>query len=95
MKILPIADMKAGRIYAYGPPRIRSRRYPKKVMYLGVVACAKPSYNFGGKVCLHQVSCTKILTRRSRNKRFLVDVGIVQSTVSGEWIQQLATKVWK
>ncbi len=83
--------MEEGGIRAYCPPRIRPRRYPAKVMYLGVVACAQPRYNFDGTVCLHSVSRTKNLTRGSRNNRFSVDVDVVQSTVSGKWIQQLAT----
>lgn len=92
MKILPTTAVEAGHVYTYRPPRIRSRRYPAKVMYLGVVACPQLQHNFDGRVCLHRVSRTKILTRASRNKRFSFDVDVQQAIGSAEWIRELATE---
>lgn len=34
----------------YQKPRIRSRRHPVKVMFLGVATCPQPEYNFDGQV---------------------------------------------
>lgn len=91
MKVLPTAANEIGIMTAYRAPRIRSRRHPAKVMFLGVVACPQLANNFDGRVCLHRVSKTKILSRSSKNKRFSVDQDVVQAIVSGEWKEQLAT----
>ena len=92
MKILPTTTHEAGQVQPYRPPRIRSRRHPAKVMFLGVVACPQPSNNFDGRVCLHRVSKTKILGRATRNKRFSVDVDVVQAFASGECIRNVAAE---
>ena len=41
---------------------------------------------------MHRVSRTKILQRASKNKRFSVDVDVIQAMTSGECIVQLATE---
>ena len=91
IKKLPTDVTEVGNIQAYQLPRIRSRRFPTKVMFMGVVACPQPRYNFDGRVYLHRVSQTKRLARASKNKRFSVDVDVVQAIVSGEWKRQLMT----
>lgn len=69
LKILPTTDDENGRVRPPRRPRIRSRRYPVKVMYLGVVACPQPDHTFDGRVLLERVSRRKRLARASRNHR--------------------------
>ena len=40
----------------YLSPKIRSRRYPVKVMYLGIVVCPNEDHNFDGRVMLKRIS---------------------------------------
>ena len=57
-KILP-PNYKIGETMkdAYVPlPRVRSRRHPCKVMYLGIVSPPHPNHNFDGKVFFKRVS---------------------------------------
>ena len=91
IKKLPTDVTEVGNIQVYQLPWIRSRRFPTKVTFMGVVACPQPRYNFDGRVYLHRVSQTKRLARASKNKRFSVDVDVVQAIVSGEWKRQLMT----
>ncbi|KAG7337604.1 hypothetical protein IV203_021845 [Nitzschia inconspicua] len=97
VKILPPTVSENGEVRVCRPHRIRTRRHPAKMMYLGVVAAACPQLQkgFDGRVCLHRVSRTKTLARASRkNTRYSlsVDVDILQVIKSGEWIQLLVTE---
>jgi hypothetical protein len=69
----------------YKRPSIRSRRYPVKVMYLGVVAAPRTEHSFDGRILLERVSHRKKLVRSSRNKRFSVDVHVNEEIVAGKW----------
>ena len=69
----------------YKRPSIRSRRYPVKVMYLGVVAAPRSEYSFDGRILLERVSRRKKLSRDSRNKRFSVDVHVNEELVADKW----------
>ena len=91
VKILPTDVSEVGNVHAYRLPRVRSRRFPAKVMFMGVVARPQMEYNFNGRVYLNRVSRTKRLARASKNKRFSVDVDVVKAIVSGEWKTQLTT----
>ena len=88
MKKLPLT--KAGKnsenkVPMYRRPKIRSRRYPVKVMYLGVVANPNEEKDFDGRIYLERVSRQKTVTRASRNSRFSVDVLVNQALVDGAW----------
>jgi hypothetical protein len=85
LKILPTTDDENGRVRPPRRPRIRSRRYPVKVMYLGVVACPQPDHTFDGRVLLERVSRRKRLARASRNHLFLVDVLVNDAIKQGDW----------
>ena len=91
VKKMPTDVTEVGPINAHRKPRVQSRRFRTKVMFMGVVACPQPRYNFDGRVYLSRVSRTKRLARSSRNKRFSVDVDVVNAIVSGVWKRQLVT----
>lgn len=70
-------------------PKIRSRRFPVKVMYLGVVA--RPfkdeaqGIDFNGRVALKRVSREKRVKRMTSNQKFSPDVKINDCIKKGEW----------
>ena len=84
LKILPKGEHEIMDPH-YQAPKIRSRRYPVKVMYLGVVASPHPNHDFDGRVFLKRVSNTKTLTRSTRNKRFSIDVLVNDALKNGMW----------
>jgi hypothetical protein len=91
LKMLPTLAHEVGQVTGYKRPRIRSRRYPVKVMFLGVVANPQPEHDFDGRIAIERVSQQKIISRSSRNKRFSVDVLVVEAIARGEWREQLIT----
>ena len=67
MKDLPMGPIDKDAPDALQTPSIFNRRYPVKVMYLGVVACLQDKDNFGSRIMLERVSHAKFLTRASKN----------------------------
>ena len=86
MKVLPKAEHEP-REPKYRKPKMRSRRYPVKVMYLGVVANPQEERNFDGRVYLKRVSNQVTATRRSTNQRFSDDVDVNTAIMNGEWTE--------
>ena len=84
LKVLPKVANETS-VEPYKRPRIRSRRYPVKVMYLGVVAAPRTDHLFDGRILLERVSRRKTLLRSSRNKRFSVDVHGNEEVGAGRW----------
>ena len=75
MKKLPKGDHEEHEP-TYVQPKICSRCYPVKVMYLGVVACPNPEHDFDGRVFLKHISNREPAQRTSRNKKFSVDIDV-------------------
>ena len=73
----------------YVLPKIRSRRYPVKVMFLGVVACPNRDHNFDGRVFLKRVSKVEIVQRISRNQQFSENVYLNDAIKRGAWRELL------
>ena len=86
MKVLPKAEHEP-REPKYRKPKMRSRRYPVKVMYLGVVANPQEEHNFDGRVYLKRVSNQVTTTRRSTNQRFSDDIDVNTALMKGEWTE--------
>ena len=57
-------------------PKMRSRRFPVKSMFMGVIARPREDRNFDGKILLERVSEEKTLTRNSTNQNFSVDLNV-------------------
>ena len=70
-------------------PKIRSRRYPVKVMYLGVVA--RPikdeakGIDFNGRIALKRVARERKVLRMTKNKKFSPDVKVNDEIKKGGW----------
>ena len=64
MKVLPETDKEkaSNKKIWHSRPKIRSRHFPVKVMYLGVVAAPQPDHNFDGRVFMKRVSKRKKLS---------------------------------
>lgn len=78
MKVLPREESELSPV-VYKRPQMRNRRFPIKVMYLGVVACPVEEHGFDGKVFLKRVSKRKTVARASRNKNFCADSNVNNS----------------
>ena len=75
MKVLPRAPWETEREAYIDTPKLRSRRFPTKVMYMGVVG--RPiEGRCDGKVFLQRVATTKTTNRSSFNQHFFK---------SGDW----------
>ena len=70
-------------------PKIRSRRYPVKVMYLGVVA--RPvkdeakGIDFNGRIALKRVARERKVKSLTRNQKFSPDVKVNDEIKKGGW----------
>lgn len=84
MKQLPQQQAEEADV-VYRRPKVVSRRFPVKVMFLGVVACPNPTHKFDGRVFLKRVSKEVEVTRASRNKNFSVDAVINDGLKAGCW----------
>ena len=66
-------------------PKCPSRRFPTKVMFLGVVAPPDEANNFDGKIHLRRV-CEKVArSRQSHSRAFSDDYHTNKAIVDGEW----------
>lgn len=86
MKKLPKGDHEEHEP-TYVKPKICSRRYHVKVMYLGVVACPNPEHDFDGRVFLKRVSNREPAQRTSQNKKFSVDIDVNKEIKNGGWVE--------
>ena len=84
MKKLPKGEDEI-KIPEYQKPKIRSQRYPVKVMYMGVVAAPNAPRNFDGRIYLKRVSTKKKQARASRNKRFSPELQVNEELSNGGW----------
>ena len=66
-------------------PKMRSRRFPTKVMYLGVVAPPNTEKNFDGKIFLKRVSKNNVTKRVSYNQHFHDNFLINHEIKNGAW----------
>ena len=70
-------------------PKIRSRRYPVKVMYCGVVARPMKdeakNIDFDGRIALKRVARERKVQRMTKNKKFSPDVKVNDEIKKGTW----------
>ena len=66
-------------------PKIRSRRFPVKSMFLGVVGRPNEEHNFDGKILLKRVSEEVEMKQNSTNQNFTDDVLVNSDLKSGGW----------
>jgi hypothetical protein len=66
-------------------PKATSRRFPVKVMYMGVVGRPNLEQNFDGKILLLRVSRPKQLSRATGSERFVSDATMNGLLKEGGW----------
>ena len=85
LKILPQAAFESTKDAYNEMPKTRSRRFPCKVMFLGVVCPPIPTKNVNGKVFLKRVSKEKILTQQTYNQHFVPTFELNHRLKDGKW----------
>ena len=66
-------------------PKMLSRRFPIKAMFMGVVGRPIPHRNFNGKIFLERVSERIPVSKITSHQNFTDDVIINQAIKNGEW----------
>ena len=85
VKVLPRAPFETEE-EAYVPmPRLRSRRFPTKVMVQGIVACPIEEHDFDGKIYLERVSESYHSTRNSFNQNISKYYEVNYELKNGGW----------
>ena len=85
IKMLPIKDGEPLGSNSVVQHKMRSRQYPVKVRFMGVVANPIPSRNFSGKIHLERISKQKTTTAMSHNQRFSDDIHVNGLIKKSEW----------
>ena len=65
--------------------KMRSRRFPIKCMFMGVITRPLPRRNFDGKILLERVSEQVEVTRQTAHTNFTDDVLMNTSLKNGKW----------
>ena len=86
MKILPQADFETDDQAFIPKPKLQSRRFPCKVMFMGLV-CPPVKNKTNGKILLKRVSEQKVQKRSSYNKNFVSEYVVNHKLKNGEWKQ--------
>lgn len=84
MKILPRAPFESEEAAFIVKPKLRSRRFPCKVMFMGVV-CPPVEGHTDGKNLLKRVSKSSYLKRQSYNQNFVPEFEANHKLKGGEW----------
>ena len=85
IKRLPLGDGEAPGIDFVPSPKMRSRRFPVKSMFMGVVAKPQPDRGFSGRIHLERISEDVTVARRTTHQRFSDDRLVNQQLKNGEW----------
>ena len=84
MKILPRASFETEEESFIAKPKLRSRRFPCKVMFLGVI-CPPVDGKTNGRILLKRVSQKVKSKRQSYNQNFVCHFVINHRLKGGEW----------
>jgi hypothetical protein len=68
-------------------PKARSRRFPVKSMYMGLIGRPNKTYGFDGKILLIRVSEERELKQATTNERFVDDGALNSLLKEGVWRQ--------
>ena len=85
IKMLPPREGEPSSSDVVVKPKMRSRQYPVKVMFMGVVANPIPCHNFSGKIHLEHISKQKTTTAMSHHQRFSDNIHVNILIKKGGW----------
>jgi hypothetical protein len=84
-KIIPQTIYESEQEAKFNAPKIRSRRFATKVMFMGVVSPPNKRYKHNGKIFLRRISEHVELKRLSHNQKFSNSCIINHAIKTGEW----------
>ena len=82
---LPLGDGEAPGSDFIPAPKMRSRRFPVKSMFMGVVAKPQAEKGFNGGIHLERISVRDKVTKKSAHQRFSDDRNLNNEIKQGEW----------
>ena len=84
MKYLPAHFTEDAATIFLHRPKQRSRSFPVKVMFMGMVSQPYPEYDFDGKIMLKRVS-KRVQMKKSYNQRFSDSFHVNEMIKNGDW----------
>ena len=91
LKILPPAKFENPEEVAIVLPKLQSRRFATKVMYMGIVSPPHDKYYFDGKIFLKRVARPRPQLQNSYNTHFTNSYIINNLIKDGDWTNLLST----
>lgn len=85
IKILPLGDDEEEDADFILQPKVRNRRYPVKVMFLGIVINPNDDHNFDGRIHLERVSKSKRANKTLHHQRFSFDINVNTEIKNDGW----------
>ena len=85
LKILPRAEFEEPEVAEAQMPKLRNRRFPLKVMFLGVIAPPDESRNFDGKILMKRVCEQYVTTKNSYNLHVASQYELNYELKRNEW----------
>ena len=85
MKISPAAPFEDPDEVAVTFPKVRSRRFPTKVMYMGIIAPPSLQHNFDGKIMMKRISAKRPSQQEAFNNKITDNAIINELIESGGW----------
>ena len=87
LKLLPRAKHESPGVEFVKRPKTRSRRFPIKIMYMGVVGRPRTvgERHFDGRIMLERISKTETVKKRTKHQRFTNDAIANYELKNGKW----------
>ena len=85
IKILPKTEDEAEGIDFIAQPKVRSRRFPVKAMFMGVVGRPDECKKFDGRIHLERISKRVEVKKLTSHQSFCDDVMINMQIKQGDW----------
>ena len=83
--MLPQHDTEEVNVDKAKKPKMYSRRFPVKTMFLGVVARPVKHRNFDGKILLERIAKDKVITTATSHTNFTDDALCNKEIKNGSW----------
>ncbi len=83
LKLLPRAPFEEEGVDVLKYPKILSRRFPVKSMFMGVVGNPIPEHNFDGKIFFERISKKQKVVQCRSHKNFSHDVHVNEELARG------------
>ena len=85
IKRLPLGQGEAPGMDFIPSPKLLSRRFPVKAMFMGVVGNPIPERGFDGRIFLERISKDEVVTKKMSHQRFSDDRLVNHQIKTGDW----------